>query len=156
MSAIRNVFNAFSNLAASVNALASVIDVATGRLRQQLALDYDPAVLPHNGAVIDGDDTTPAKGRKANRRAASICRSVPARTWCMTLRTSRSGWLMAIRSVVGPSIDMAPPWQGQRGRFYLGKSGHFYFGLTGLIWNILALEVAKKLVVWPVAAYKHW
>ena len=65
MNAIRNVFNAFTNLAASINALASVIDLATGRLRQQLALDYDPAVLPHNGEVIDGDDTPPNKGRKA-------------------------------------------------------------------------------------------
>ena len=51
MNAIRNVFNAFSNLAASVNALAGVIDVATGRLRQQLALDSDPLVLPHDGGI---------------------------------------------------------------------------------------------------------
>ena len=51
MNAIRNVFNAFSNLAASVNALAGVIDVATGRLRQQLALDSDPLVLPHDGGM---------------------------------------------------------------------------------------------------------
>ncbi len=34
-------------------------------LRQQLALDYDPAVLPHNGEVIDADDTPAVKGRKA-------------------------------------------------------------------------------------------
>jgi hypothetical protein len=65
MNAIRSVFTALSNLAASVNALPSVIDLATGRLRQQLAQDYDPPILPHNGEVIDTDDTTPAKGRKA-------------------------------------------------------------------------------------------
>jgi hypothetical protein len=45
--------------------LFSVLDVATGRVRQQLALDYDPAVLPHNDEVIDTDNTPPAKGRKA-------------------------------------------------------------------------------------------
>jgi hypothetical protein len=39
MNAIRNVFTAFSNLASSVNSLAAVIDIATGKLRQQLALD---------------------------------------------------------------------------------------------------------------------
>jgi hypothetical protein len=65
MNAIRSVFAALGNLAASINGLASVIDVATGRLRQQLALDYDPHVLPHNGEVINSDDTPPAKGRKA-------------------------------------------------------------------------------------------
>jgi hypothetical protein len=65
MNAIRSVFTALGNLAASINGLASVIDVASGHLRQQLALDYDPAVLPHNGEVIDTDDTPPAKGRKA-------------------------------------------------------------------------------------------
>jgi hypothetical protein len=65
MNAIRSVFTALSNLAQSINGLASVLDVAAGRMRQQLALDYDPAVLPHNGEVIDGDDTPPAKGRKA-------------------------------------------------------------------------------------------
>jgi hypothetical protein len=34
-------------------------------MRQQLALDYDPAVLPQNDEVIDNDNTPPAKGRKA-------------------------------------------------------------------------------------------
>jgi hypothetical protein len=65
MNAIRSVFTALSNLAASINGLASVLDVAAGRIRQQLALDGEPAVLPHNGEAIDGDDSSPAKGRKA-------------------------------------------------------------------------------------------
>jgi hypothetical protein len=65
MNSIRSVFAALGNLAASINGLASVIDVASGRLRQQLALDYDPPILPHNGKVIDTDGTPPAKGRKA-------------------------------------------------------------------------------------------
>jgi hypothetical protein len=52
MNAIRNVFTALSNLAASINALAGVLDGASHRLRQQL--DYEPALpaLPH-GKVID-------------------------------------------------------------------------------------------------------
>lgn len=67
MNAIRNVFNAFSNLAASVNALASVIDVATGRLRQQLALDGDPLILPHDGDTAA--ETTSSNG--SNKRGRS-------------------------------------------------------------------------------------
>jgi hypothetical protein len=51
MNAIRTVFAAFSNLAASVNALAGVIDLATRRLRQQLVLDGDPLVLPHDSGM---------------------------------------------------------------------------------------------------------
>jgi hypothetical protein len=65
MNAIRSVFAALGNLAASINGLASVLDVATGRLRQQLALDFDPSVLPHKDEVIDNDDTPSPKGRKA-------------------------------------------------------------------------------------------
>jgi hypothetical protein len=67
MNAIRNVFNAFSNLAASVNALASVIDLATGRLRQQLALDDNmPHVLDHQPA--EEPDAT-ANGTATKRKA---------------------------------------------------------------------------------------
>jgi hypothetical protein len=61
MNAIRSVFTALSNLAASINALASVLDVAAGRIRQQLALDGDTGpVLEHQPF-----DDAPAKGRKA-------------------------------------------------------------------------------------------
>ena len=68
MNAIRNVFNAFSNLAASVNTLASVIDLATGRLRQQLALDGDmPPVLDHQLAE-EPDVTATANGTKRKAR----------------------------------------------------------------------------------------
>jgi len=67
VNAIRNVFNAFSNLAASLTALASVIDLATGRLRQQLALDSDPLVLPHDGD--SAADSTSSNG--LNKRGRS-------------------------------------------------------------------------------------
>jgi hypothetical protein len=60
MNAIGNVFNAFSNLAASVNALASVIDLATGRLRQQLALDGDLLILPHDGGMGHTESDNPS------------------------------------------------------------------------------------------------
>ena len=65
MNAIRNVFNAFTNLAASINGLASVLDVATGRLRQQLALDGEPAPILEHQPLDDAEATPPAKGRKA-------------------------------------------------------------------------------------------
>jgi hypothetical protein len=48
VNAIRSVFLAFANLAASVNALAQVIDAATGRLRQQLAFEEPRQVIEHN------------------------------------------------------------------------------------------------------------
>lgn len=69
MNAIRSVFKAFSNLAASVNALASVIDVATGRLRQQLALDADmPPILDHQHAE---EPDTNANGNATKRKATT-------------------------------------------------------------------------------------
>lgn len=74
MNAIRNLFAAFTNLAASLNSLASVIDVTTGRLRQQLAIDEAHA-LP-SGEIIDvagipaTDGNTPtAKGRNGRKTA---------------------------------------------------------------------------------------
>ena len=70
MNAIRNVCNAFSNLAASVNALAGVIDVATGRLRQQLALDGDPLVLPHDGGMGHTESDIPSSNG-SNKRGRS-------------------------------------------------------------------------------------
>jgi hypothetical protein len=68
MQSIRNVFAAFANLAASLNALASVVDVATGRLRQSLALD-EPALLPP-GDVIDAEPE-PATARRNGRTKAT-------------------------------------------------------------------------------------
>jgi hypothetical protein len=70
MNAIRNVFNALSNLAASVNALAGVIDLATGRLRQQLTLDGDPLVLPHNGGMGHTEEDI-ASNNGSNKRGRS-------------------------------------------------------------------------------------
>jgi hypothetical protein len=63
VNAIRNVFAALSNLSASVNALAGVIDVATSRLRQSLALDDAVPALPH-AEIIEGEETTPSTKRK--------------------------------------------------------------------------------------------
>lgn len=65
MNAIRSVFAALGNLAASINGLAGVIDVASGRLRQQLALDGESAPILEHQPLDDPDDTPPAKGRKA-------------------------------------------------------------------------------------------
>jgi hypothetical protein len=55
MRSIGNLFTAFANLAASVKALAGVIDVATGRLRQQLALDDAVPALRHSD-VLDAEE----------------------------------------------------------------------------------------------------
>src|SRR3954447_11332336 len=66
-----------------------------------------------------------------SRRAASAWVRSPLRTLCMTLRTSRSFWLIGIRSGVGTSIAMAPPWPEQGGHFYRVKTGHFYCRSTG-------------------------
>jgi hypothetical protein len=65
MNAIRSVFAALGNLAASINGLASVLDVASGRLRQQLALDGEPAPILEHQSLGDPEEITPAKGRKA-------------------------------------------------------------------------------------------
>jgi hypothetical protein len=64
MNAIRNVFSALGTLANSINSLARVLDVATGRLRQQLVLDDAPPALP--GEVIDApaDESTPSTRRR--------------------------------------------------------------------------------------------
>ena len=71
MQAIRSLFSAFANLAAAINALAGVVDSATGKLRQQLALD-EPAALPH-GEVLDhagADSGTPAMKRNGRKATA--------------------------------------------------------------------------------------
>jgi hypothetical protein len=65
MNSIRSVFAALSNLAASINGLASVIDVASGRLREQLALDGEPAPILEQQLLAGAEDTSSAKGRKA-------------------------------------------------------------------------------------------
>src|SRR5690242_14958793 len=43
---------------------------------------------------------------------------------------------MGIRSGVGTSVDMAPPWPGQGGHFYRVKTGHFYCRSTAA-WLLL-------------------
>jgi hypothetical protein len=47
---------AVANLAASLNAMASVVDVATGRLRQQLSLDYTTNPLEHTAHDVPVDE----------------------------------------------------------------------------------------------------
>jgi hypothetical protein len=64
------VFSALSNLAASMNNLAGVIDVATGRLRQSLALDDTAPALMH-GDVIDAEEPAPAKRNTRTAKATS-------------------------------------------------------------------------------------
>lgn len=60
MKSIANLFSAFANLAASLNALAGVVDVATGQIRQRLEHEaMTPAVIEHQPA-----EDAP-KGRKA-------------------------------------------------------------------------------------------
>lgn len=60
MNAIRNVFSAFANLAASINGLAAVVDAVSAKVRVAVALEEMPPALP--GEVIDGTvpgDTVP-------------------------------------------------------------------------------------------------
>ena len=64
MNAIRSVFAALTNLAASVNALAAVIDAASGRLRQQLALDGETAPILDHQPLGDAQATPLGKGKK--------------------------------------------------------------------------------------------
>jgi len=68
MRSIANVFTAFTNLAASVNSLAGVIDAASARLRLQLAGESEPPeVLEHSPA---GEVQAPAPGESKGRRRA--------------------------------------------------------------------------------------
>ncbi|HTU21627.1 MAG TPA: hypothetical protein VMG10_26560 [Gemmataceae bacterium] len=67
MRSIANVLNAFTNLAASVNSLAGVIDAATARLRLQLAGESEPPeVLEHQLPEVQA----PAPGESKGRRRA--------------------------------------------------------------------------------------
>jgi hypothetical protein len=70
MRSIGNLFTAFTKLAASINTLAGVVDVATVRLRQQLALDEAAPALTH-GEILDAEDSRPTK-RNSKARAAVL------------------------------------------------------------------------------------
>lgn len=68
MNAIRSVFTAFSNLAASINALAGVVDAVSAKVRQTVALDAPEAhVLEHQSdtTVEDSASSKPARKRSA-------------------------------------------------------------------------------------------
>jgi hypothetical protein len=74
MNAIRSVFAAFTNLAASINALASVIDATTGRLRHTLTLEDAGHVIEHSPATVSPGtvdaDSTPTTKRGKGKGAA--------------------------------------------------------------------------------------
>ena len=75
MNAIKTLWNAFGNLAASLNGLADTVRSADGRLRQQLALDgpQDAPAAPTAEVIDNAPAATPAappvarprQGRKA-------------------------------------------------------------------------------------------
>jgi hypothetical protein len=60
---------AIANLANSLNALAGVVDVATGRLRQTLALDL-VEVLEHESMPGPAEGIPEGNGRKGRKVAA--------------------------------------------------------------------------------------
>jgi hypothetical protein len=62
MRSIGKLFTAFATLADSVLSLAGVIDVATVRLRQQLALDEAGHVIEHQ--PVESEPTSSAKRSK--------------------------------------------------------------------------------------------
>lgn len=65
MRSLTKLFGAVGSLADSILALASIVDVATGRLRQNLALDDAEApALPH-ADIIDNEPTGRRSGRAA-------------------------------------------------------------------------------------------
>jgi hypothetical protein len=70
MRSIGKLFSAFATLADSILALASVVDGATGRLRQQLALD-GPEVLEHQPAGVEAspEPTEPATSKRSRKSA---------------------------------------------------------------------------------------
>lgn len=80
MFGIDTVRKALANLAASINDLSSLVDVAAGRLRQQLALEdrsapavvvLDAQALPPPPDGHQGDDGH-TNGRKGKRSPASV------------------------------------------------------------------------------------
>ena len=60
MNAIRSVFTALANLAASINNFAAILNTASTRLSEQLA--YEPPALAHHGEVIEHE--TPRRAKK--------------------------------------------------------------------------------------------
>jgi hypothetical protein len=67
MNAIKNLWNAFANLANAVNGLAVIVTEASNRLRVQL--DYEPPMpmLPHAEVIENATaDNASTKRRKAS------------------------------------------------------------------------------------------
>jgi hypothetical protein len=71
MRSISKLFAAFGTLADSLLALASVVDGATGRLRQQLAVEA-VEVIEHQPANVEGpsEPAEPASSAKRGRKSA--------------------------------------------------------------------------------------
>lgn len=68
MNAIWNLFAAFANLAASLNGLAGVIDGASGRLRQQLGIDGEPAnVIDHLPSAVESEHAINGTAKRKTR-----------------------------------------------------------------------------------------
>ena len=70
MRSASKLFAALGTLADSILALASVVDVATGQLRQQLALDEAPPALPH-GEILDAEEPAPSTKRNGRTSKAA-------------------------------------------------------------------------------------
>lgn len=61
MNAIRSVFTALANLAASINNFAAILNNASTRLSEQLSYE-PPALAHHGGEVIEHE--TPRRAKK--------------------------------------------------------------------------------------------
>jgi hypothetical protein len=70
MRSITRLFGAFGTLADSVLAVAGVIDIATGKLRQQLAVEA-VEVIEHQPAGVEGpsDAAEPASTKRGRKSA---------------------------------------------------------------------------------------
>lgn len=67
MRSIGKLFTAFGTLADSLLSLASVVDVATAKLRIQLASETEPTALPHANEVIDNAEAEPSPSASTKR-----------------------------------------------------------------------------------------
>ena len=71
MNALRNLWNAFANLANAINGLALVVDTASGRLRQSLALD-GVEVLEHTPDTTGPDGSADEPAPSVRRGKAKV------------------------------------------------------------------------------------
>lgn len=69
MRSIGKLFTAFATLADSVLSLASVVDAATAKLRQQLALEYDPPQVLDHQPANDAEEAPAVNGTGKGKKA---------------------------------------------------------------------------------------